>query len=95
MSKECNNCGRIDPNASIPFAAFEANEQRHERKERNFFVVILVLIGLLVLSNLAWLLYESQFEVVEETETITQESESGDINYIGNDGDILNGTTNN
>lgn len=89
MSKECNNCGRIDPNASIPFAAFEANEQRHERKERNFFVVILVLIGLLVLSNLAWLLYESQFEVVEETETysISQESE-GDANSIINGGEI-------
>ena len=89
MSKECNNCGKIDPNASIPFAAFEANEQRHERKERNFFVVILVLIGLLVLSNLAWLLYESQFEIVEETETysISQESE-GDANSIINGGEI-------
>lgn len=89
MGKECNNCGRIDPNASIPFVAFEANEQRHERKERNFFIVILVLIGLLVLSNLAWLLYESQFEVVEESETysISQESE-GDANSIINGGEI-------
>lgn len=89
MGKECNNCGKIDPNASIPFAAFEANEQRHERKERNFFIVILVLIGLLVLSNLAWLLYQSQFEVVEETETysISQESE-GDANSIINGGEI-------
>lgn len=89
MGKECNSCGKIDPNASIPFAAFEANEQRHERKERNFFVVILVLIGLLVLSNLAWLLYEAQFEVVEETETysISQESE-GDANSIINGGEI-------
>lgn len=93
MAKECNNCGRIDPNASIPFAAFEANEQRHERKERNFFIVILVLIGLLVLSNLAWLLYESQVEVVEETfQEVVQDADNGDNNFIG--GDMI-GETNN
>lgn len=93
MEKECNNCRIIDPNASIPFAAFEANEQRHERKERNFFVVILVLIGLLVLTNLAWLLYQSQFEVVEETyQEVVQDADDGDNNFIG--GDII-GETNN
>lgn len=93
MGKECNNCGKIDPNASIPFAAFEANEQRHERKERNFFIVILVLIGLLVLSNLAWLLYESQVKVVEETyQEVVQDADNGDNNFIG--GDMI-GETNN
>lgn len=93
MGKECNNCGRIDPNASIPFAAFEANEQRHERKERNFFIVILVLIGLLVITNLAWLLYEAQFEVVEETyQEVVQDADMGENNFIG--GDII-GETNN
>lgn len=93
MGKECNSCGKIDPDASIPFAAFEANEQRHERKERNFFVVILVLIGLLVLSNLAWLVYNSQFEVVEETyQEVVQDADTGENNFIG--GDII-GETNN
>lgn len=33
--------------------------------------------------------------VIEETTTITQENEDGYNNYIGNDGDITNGETDN
>lgn len=88
--KRCNGCGEQN---TIPFVAFEASEQRHERKERNFFIIILVLVGMLVLSNLAWLVYNSQFDIVEETEVVTQENENGVNNYIGEDGEIVNGET--
>jgi hypothetical protein len=57
-----------------------------------------ILIVLLVGTNVGWLIYESQYEVVEETKTetnITQDNESGYNNYIGNDGDIVNGETDN
>jgi hypothetical protein len=46
---------------------------------------------LLVASNVGWLIYESQFESTETT--ITQENTDGYNNYIGNDGDIINGQT--
>lgn len=57
---------------------------------RDFFVK-LVLIILLVASNLAWLIYESQFETV--TTSVEMENEDGYVNYVGRDGSIYNGET--
>ena len=65
-----------------------------ERMVRRLWVTILVLIFLLVGTNGAWLWWSNQWETVESWE-ITQENEGGYNNYIGNDGDIVNGETNN
>lgn len=64
-----------------------------ERTIKRLWIVIILLVVLLVGSNVAWLWYESQFETVETQ--ITQENENGYNNYIGNDGDIYNGETDN
>lgn len=91
MSKTCNSC---KPNeAAIPYVVYEANEVRHEHREKRYVWLIAILIFLLVGTNIGWLIYESQFEVVQDT-TITQENEDGYNNYIGNDGDINYGETN-
>jgi hypothetical protein len=96
MEKTCNGCG-TEKNAmtmvTMSSADWQRNEQRHERREKRHIGIIVLLIVLLVGSNAAWLAYESQFEVVEET-TVTQENENGYNNYIGNDGDINYGETN-
>ena len=63
-----------------------------ERTIRRLWITTLLLILLLVVTNGAWLWYESQFEYF--TTTVTQENEDGYNNYIGNDGEIVNGTTN-
>lgn len=60
-----------------------------ERTIRRLWVTTILLIVLLVGTNVAWLIYESQFEYF----TVTQESETGTNNYIGNDGEISYGTT--
>lgn len=70
-----------------------AMELLHELKKsskRNFIIAIILLIAL-VLSNLAWLIYESQYQTVTEQTTVDggengsatylENSESGDINY--------------
>ena len=66
-----------------------ATELLHELKKsskRNFIIAIILLIAL-VGSNIAWLVYESQWEEVESTTlngdsaTYLEDSESGDINY--------------
>lgn len=62
-----------------------------ERMVKRLWMTILVLIFLLVGTNCAWLWYESQFEEI----VITQENEDGYNNYIGDDGDIYNGETDN
>ena len=99
MSKKCDECKRCAmnddmTNVVMSSADWQRNEQRHLRREKRFIAIIVLLIVLLVGSNIGWLVYESQYEVVEET-TITQENEDGYNNYIGNDGDIVNGETDN
>ena len=88
----------IENSLKIPFAAHESAMARAERHIKALIWVIVLLIVLLVGSNGAWLWYENQFEVVEETTTetiVTQDNAEGYNNYIGNDGDIVNGKADN
>ena len=74
--------------AMIPFFAHESAVNRLERMNKRLWIVVLVLILFLAVSNGAWIAYESQF--TDEVITVEQESETGYNNYIGNDGDITN-----
>lgn len=101
MSKKCDECKRCAmnddmTNVVMSSADWQRNEQRHLRREKRFVAIVVLLVLLLVGSNIGWLIYESQIEVVEETTetTITQENGSGNNNYIGDDGDITYGETN-
>ena len=92
MSKTCNGCGSDKIPVNVPYIVHEGDMSRLERQLKRLWVVILVLILLLVGSNCAWLWYESQFETVETVEEIIVDAEDDGIaNYIGNDGDIING----
>ena len=94
--KKCNHCGTNSTPASVPYVVHESAMARAERHTKALIWVIVLLIVLLVGSNGAWLWYENQFKVVEETTTtITQDNADGYNNYIGNDGDIVNGKTDN
>ena len=90
--KTCNSCGTENANVTVPYVVHESAMARSERHNKRLWIVILVLIGALIGTNLAWIIYEAQFDVVEET-TITQENDNGYNNYIGNDGDINYGET--
>lgn len=93
MAKTCNSCNTNDM-AVMPIAQHEKDQNRLMGIIKSLIAVIVILIVLLVGTNVGWLIYESQYEVVEET-TITQENEDGYNNYIGNDSDIVNGETDN
>ena len=77
--------------AMIPYFAHEGEMARMERANKRLWIVIILLIVCLVGSNLAWTIYESQFQDV----VVTQENESAPNSYIGNDGDITYGQANN
>lgn len=86
----------IENSLTIPFAAHESAMGRAERHIKALIWVIVLLIVLLVGTNAGWLIYNSQFEVVEKTTTTsTQDNADGYNNYIGNDGDIVNGKADN
>lgn len=74
----------------VPYIVHEAALARLERTVKRLWILALVAVALLVATNLAWIWYEGQMEVIESTE-ITQENENGFNNFIGNDGDIYNG----
>ena len=78
MSKKCDECKRCVmnddmTNVVMSSADWQRNEQRHLRREKRFVAIIVLLIILLVGSNIGWMIYESQFEVVEETHTTVEQ----------------------
>ena len=75
----------------MPYIAHESAMVRMERANRRAWIIVIFLAIALIVSNVAWMYYESQYEDVY-TE-VTQENEDGINNYIGNDGDIYNGET--
>lgn len=76
-----------DINETIPYFIHEGDMARAERTIKRLFVLCIILIAVAVFSNLAWIHYENQF--IDEV-TVTQESDNGYNNYIGDDGDINN-----
>lgn len=65
-----------------------------ERTIRRLWILCIILIVLLAVTNGAWIWYESQFEDVVTTESVEQDVDSGDGNgdtTISGIGDIING----
>ncbi len=86
MTKTCNNCGTEKTPATVPYVVHESAMARAERHSKRLWIVVLVLIGALIASNVAWIVYEAQFEVVEETNTtVEQDAQNGENNFIGGD----------
>lgn len=81
---------RMNEQTNIPYIAYEAAQSRLERIIKRLWIMCIVLVLLLVGTNVAWLIYEAQFQYYEELE-VTQENSDGDNNFIGNDGDITYG----
>ena len=96
--KKCNHCGTTNAPASVPYVVHESAMARAERHTKALIWVIVLLIVLLVGTNAGWLIYESQFEVVEETTTetytIDQDAETGNNNSVINGGEVANGKAN-
>lgn len=66
----------------IPYIAYEAAQARSERCIRRLIILCLVLVSMLFASNLAWLLFIDQYEVVGET-SIEAEQDGSGVNVIG------------
>ena len=85
----CEDCVKHNP-APVSYLVHESIMVRQERTIRRLWILCLVLIIALIGTNLAWTVYENGF-----TDTvITQQNDAGYNNYIGNDGDIINGHPN-
>ena len=75
---DCNTCKdkkqQVEP---VAYIVFESMKATMERTIKRLWVVILVLVLLLFATNAAWVYYESQWEVVETTETYEANTDGG------------------
>lgn len=94
MDKNCATCKGEEKKElamiTMSEAAWERNEERHRKEKRNLLIALLIAVFLIVISNIGWLIYESQFDVEE---IYVESTADGHANYIGQDGDIHNGTS--
>ena len=89
---DCKSCkSKEQPSETVPFIVHEGMMARAERTAKRLWITILLLIVLLVGTNAGWIWFENQFEDI----AISQENEDGYNNFVGNDGDIFNGETDN
>ena len=79
-------------NKTISLYVHEEAMARMERTNVRVSIFCILLLLMLLITNGGWIYYESQFQDVVETTTVTQELDSGEGgNAIINDGVHLNG----
>ena len=73
-----------DLQKDVPFIVYEGTQARNERNFRRVAIALILSILLTLLSNIGWLIYESQFK------TISYEQDGEGLNNIntGNQGDV-------
>ena len=77
----CESCKKVQ-NApeSVPYIVHESSMARMERHIKRLWITVLVLIVILVATNGAWILYESQFSDIETT--IEAEQDGSGVNIV-------------
>lgn len=75
---------------AVPYIVHESAMSREERHVKRLVIALIISIATLLLSNIGWLLFLSQYEFEYETTEISSEG-GGNANYIGHNGDIYNG----
>ena len=67
----------------IPYWAYEGSLTRADMANKRLWVLCIILVLLLMITNVGWIMYESQFQVTETT-TIEaeQEADGNGRNYV-------------
>ena len=76
----------------VPYIVYESMIAKEERTQKKLIIVIVLLIILLAACNGFWAYEWTQFDYVTTDEVKMDSQGSGVNNYIGNDGDITNGS---
>lgn len=88
----CESCKSKNAPESVPYIVHESSMARMERQIKRGWIALIVAVFLLFASNAAWLYAWMQYDYVSEEIIVEQDAQDGgNANYIGNDGDIVNG----
>ena len=78
----------------VPYIVHESSIARMERANKRLVIALVIAVLTIFASNVAWLWMWNQYDYVTDEDTVTLETRDGTANYIGNDGDIINGEDN-
>lgn len=94
MSKSCNDCRSDTGCVQVPYLVHESAVSRMERVVKRQWIALIVAIAVIFCSNAIWLYAWMQYDYTSEEMIIdVNSSDGGNANYIGNNGDIINGTS--
>ena len=81
MNNKCEKCNQENEKL-VPFRMVELHSAAQERTIKRLWIIIIILIALFCATNLAWLIYESQFEEVNTSIEAEQETDGGGNNFL-------------
>ena len=79
-AKGCDSC----TTSTVPRWTHEADMARMERANKRNFVLLILTVSLLVITNALWIWHESQY-VDEVTTVVTQDADNGTNYFTGGD----------
>ena len=79
---DCATCKENRHVEPVPYIVHEASMARLERTIKRLWILLIVMLILFVGTNAGWIIYESQFEIVEKTSTIEQDASGSGNNYV-------------
>lgn len=87
----CDACKEIKTAEPVPYIVHESAQARNERTVKRL-VIALIVLALLWFATIgigvyAWM----QYDYTNEESVVDVDANDGVANYIGNDGDIVNG----
>ena len=88
----CDACKEIKTAEPVPYIVHESAMARNERAVRRLVIALVIAIALIFASNAIWLYAWMQYDYTGEESVVDVDAKDGMANYIGNDGDIVNGS---
>ena len=101
MERICNNCKTVSGeekketiNVTVPYMVHEEMVARQERQIKRMWIALIVAVALMFLTNMMWVGVFNSYDYSSEEIIVEQDAQDGgNNNYIGNDGDINNGVS--
>lgn len=84
----------MEEKTSVPYIVYESEQARSERHIKRLIIALMIAVALIFTSNALWLYAWMQYDYIGEevtTHTVDVDAEDGVANYIGNNGNIVNG----
>lgn len=86
MENKCGACTKNRTPSSVPYSVYEMREQGNRKTITKLWVLIIILIITVIGSNIAWLVYESQYETLNYS--YSQDGQG--TNIMGNHNEVTN-----